>query len=109
MRHARAANIASGISRARGVSSAGEQRISEILVDTGDQVSLVRRGLLSSRSLRRSAARVTLRVANGKIMEGALDEAEVSLEFVRHEQLSRPVLGHKHEIKNLFHEANLPE
>ena len=74
----------------RGVSSAGEERIFEILVDTGAQVSLVRRRLLSSRSLRRSAAPVTLRLANRECMEGRLKEAEISLEFVRHTQLLRP-------------------
>ena len=72
-------------------------------------MSLVRRGLLSSRSLGRSAAPVTRRVANGEIIECGLDEAKISLHFVCHEQLSRPVLGHKHQIKGLFYEADLPE
>ena len=89
-----------------GVSSAGEERVFEILVDTGDQVSLVCRGLLSSQSLRRSAAPVTLRVANGEIMEGGLHEAQISLEFIRLEQLSRPNLGQNHQIKGLFYEAD---
>ena len=75
--------------RVPGVSSAGEERIFKILVDTRVQVSLVRRGLLSSRSLRRSATPVTLRVANGEIMERGRDKAEISLEFVRREHLSR--------------------
>ena len=65
--------------------------------------------MLTSRSLRRSAAPVTLRVANGEIMEGGRDEAEISLEFVRDEQLSTPDLGHKHQIKGSFYEADLPE
>ena len=67
--------------RVPGVSSADEERIFEILVDTGAQVSLVRRGLLSSQSLRRSAAPVTLKVANGEIMEGGLNEAEINLDL----------------------------
>ena len=78
--------------RVPGVSSAGEERIFHIRWDTGVRVSLVRRGLLTSGSPRRSAATVTLRVANGEIMEGRLDEAQISLEFVRHGQLSRPDL-----------------
>ena len=95
--------------RARGLGSAGKERVFEIVVDTGAEVSLVRRRLLTSRSLRRSAAPVNLRVANGEIMEGGLDEAEISLEFVRDEQLSSPDLGHKHQIKGSFYEADLPE
>ena len=95
--------------RVRRVSSAGEESIFEILVDAGGQVSLVRRGLLSSRLLRRSAAPVTLRLANGKIMEGGYGEAAISPEFVRNEQLLRPDLGQEHQIKELFYEADLQE
>ena len=95
--------------RVRGVSSAGDERIFEILVDTGAQVSLVRRGLLISRSLRRSTAPVPLRVANREIMGGGLDEAEITLDFVRHEQLLPPDLGRKRHIKGLFYGADLPE
>ena len=95
--------------RDRGVSSASEERIFEILVDTGAQVCLVWRRLVSSRSLRRSAAPVTLRVANSEITEGGLDEAEISLKFVRHKQLARLDRGQKHQIKGLFYEANQPE
>ena len=95
--------------RVPGETSAGQVRIFEILADTRAQVSLVRRGLLSSRFLRRSAAPVTLRKANGEIMEGALDEARISVEFVRHEQLSRPDLGLKQRIKGLFYETDLPD
>ena len=95
--------------RVRGVSSAGERRIFEVLVDTGAQVSLVHRGLLSSRALRCSAAPVTLKVVNGEIIEGGLDEAGISPEFVCQEQLLRPDLGHKHQIKEWFYKADLPE
>ena len=72
-------------------------------------MSLVRKGQLHARSLRHSAPPVTLGVAKGEIMEGGLDEAEISIEFVLHEQLSRPDLGYRHEIKGLFYEANPPE
>ena len=95
--------------RVCGVSSAVEERIFEIFVDTGAQVSPLRRGLLSSRSLQRSAAPVTLRVTNGEIMEGGLAKAKISLEFLRHEQLLRQDLGHKHPMKGLFYKADLPE
>ena len=46
---------------------------------------------------------VTLRVANGDVMEGGLEEAEISLEFIQHEQLSRPDPGGQHQNKGLFH------
>ena len=82
-----------------GVRRADEEQIFEILVDTGAQVSLVRSGLLSFRSLWRSAAPVSPRVDKSDIMEGGLDEAEISLELVCQEQLSSPDLGHKHQIK----------
>ena len=42
-------------------------------------------------------------------MEGRVHEAEISPGFVSHEQLSRPDLGRKHQIKGLFYEADLPE
>ena len=61
------------------VSSAGEERIFKILVDAGGQVSLLRRALLSSRSLQASTVLGTLRVANGEIMEGVLNDTEISL------------------------------
>ena len=92
-----------------GVSSAGEGRIFEILVNSAAQVSLMHRGLLTSQSLRRSAAPVTLRVANGEMMEGRLNEAEISLEFVSHEQLSSPDLGRKHQIEGFLYEGDLRE
>ena len=95
--------------RVCGVSSAGRERIFEVLVGSGAQVSLVRKGLRSSQFLRRSASPVTRRVDNVEIMEGGLDQAEISLEFIRHEQLSRTDHGHKHQIKGLFYEADLPE
>ena len=40
--------------RVRGVSSAGDERIFDIMVDASAQVSLVRKGLLIARSLRSS-------------------------------------------------------
>ena len=70
-------------------------------------MSLVRRGLLISRALRRCGALVTLRVVNGEIVEGGLDEAEICLELVRHELLLRRDLGHEHLMKGSFYQAEL--
>ena len=68
-----------------------------VYVTTASPLWLELRGhsalLLSSRSLRRSASSVTLRVANGEMMEGGLEEAEISLDFIGHDELSRPGLG----------------
>ena len=61
------------------VRSAGEMAIFETIVDNEAQVSLVPKEILSAQSLRRSSALVTLRVANGKTMLGALHEADISL------------------------------
>ena len=57
----------------------------------------------------RYTAPVTLRVANGENMEGKLDEAGISLQFVRHEELLRANFGQRYQIKGLFYEADLPE
>ena len=72
-----------------------------MLVDTGAQVSPVRKGLLSSRSVRRSTAPVTLRVANGELLEGGRDRAAIR------SQLSHLDLGHKHQIKGVLYKADM--
>ena len=95
--------------RVREMSSAAKERAFEIPLDTRGQVCLVHKGLLSAPSLRRSAMLVALRAANGKIMEGGHDEAEISLEFLRHKQLSRPDFGHLDQTKGLFYRADLLE
>ena len=46
----------------------------DVLVDTGAQVSLVRRGLFKEESLQPSCRPVRLKVANGEIMGGGNHE-----------------------------------
>ena len=53
----------------------------DVLVYTGAQVSLVRRGLFKKESLQPSRRPVRLKVANGKIMGGGTHEATISMEF----------------------------
>ena len=62
-------------------------------MDSGARRSLGRKRLLSARSLRCTAAPLSLRVATGEIMEGGPDAAEISPELVPYKQLSRPRAG----------------
>ena len=64
----------------------------DVLVDTGAQVSLVRRGLFKEELLQPSRRPVRLKVANGEIMGGGTHEATISMEFWEHERLNRPKL-----------------
>ena len=58
-----------------------EELVVDVLVDTGAQVSLVRRGLFKEESLQPSRRPVRLKVANGEIMGGGTHEATISMEF----------------------------
>ena len=70
-----------------------EELVVEVLVDTGAQVSLVRRRLFKEECLQPSRRPVRLKVANGEIMGGGTDEATISMEFWEHERLNRPDLA----------------
>ena len=67
-----------------------EELVVDVLVDTGAQVSLVRRGLFKEESLQPSRRPVRLKVANGEIMGGGTHEATISMEFWEHERLEPP-------------------
>ena len=69
-----------------------EELVVDVLVDTGAQVSLVRRGLFKEESLQPSRRPVRLKVANGEIMGGGTHEATISMELWEHERLKRPDL-----------------
>ena len=58
-----------------------EELVVDVLVDTGVQVSLVRRGLFKEESLQPSRRPVRPKVANGEIMGGGTHEATISIEF----------------------------
>ena len=66
-----------------------EELVVDVLVDTGAQVSLVRRGLFKEELLQPSRRPVRLKVANGEIMGGGTHEATISMEFWEHERLNR--------------------
>ena len=67
-----------------------KEPIADILVDTGAQVSLVRKGLFSEELLKPNRRTVRLKFANGKIMGGGTHEATIGMELWEHECLKRP-------------------
>ena len=69
------------------------EKVFDVLVDTGAQVSLVKAGLLPPECLTDSRRPVRLKVANGRYMVGGTREAAIGLQFVNHRELSRPDLG----------------
>ena len=64
--------------------------ITDALVDTGAQVSLVQNGLFPDTCLKSSDRAVRLKVANGEIMGGGAGEAELGLEIWEPDRLDRP-------------------
>ena len=68
------------------------EKVSDVLVDTGAQVSLVKAGLLLPEFLTDSRTPVRLKVANGQYMVGGTKEAAIGLQFVNHRELSGPDL-----------------
>ena len=70
-----------------------EELVVDVLVDTGAQMSLVRRGLFKEESSQRRCRPVRLKVANGEILGGGTHEATISMKFWEHERLNRPELA----------------
>ena len=68
-------------------------KVFDVLVDTGAQVSLVKAGLLPPDCLTNSRRPVRLKVANGQYMVGGTQEPAIGLQFGNHRELSRPDLG----------------
>ena len=86
-----------------------EELVVDVLVDTGAQVSLVRRGLFKEESLQPSRRPVRLKVANGEIMGGGTHEATISMEFWEHERLNRPVLAKRSTLSGNFYVADITD
>ena len=81
------------------------EKVFDVLVDTGAQVSLVKAGLLPPECLTDSRKPVRLKVANGQYMVGGTKEAAIGLQFVNHRELSRPDLGKEILLQGRFYEA----
>ena len=86
-----------------------EELVVDVLVDTGAQVSLVRRGLFREEYLQPSRRPVCLKVANGEIMGGGTDEATISMDIWEHERLNRPDLPKRSILSENFYAANITE
>ena len=83
------------------------EKVFDVLVDTGGQVSLVKAGLLPPECLTDSRRPVRLKVANGQYMVGGTREAAIGLQFVNHCELSRPDLGKEILLQGRFYEAQM--
>ena len=83
------------------------EKVFDVLVDTGAQVSLVKAGLLLPECLTDSRKPVRLKVANGQYMVGGTKEAAIGLQFVNHRELSRPDLGKEILLQGRFYEAEM--
>ena len=86
-----------------------EELVVDVLVDTGAQVTLVRRGLFEEESLQPSRRPVRLKVANGEIMGGGTHEATISMEFWEHERLNRPDLAKRSTLSGNFYVADITD
>ena len=86
-----------------------EELVVDVLVDTGAQVSPVRRGLFKEESLQPSRRPVRLKVANGEIMGGGTHEATISMEFWEHERLNRPDLAERSTLSGNFYVADITD
>ena len=86
-----------------------EELVVDVLVDTGAQVSLVRRGLFKEKSLQPSHRPVRLNVAHGEIMGGGTHEATTSMEFLEHERLNRPDLLKRSTLSGNFYVADITD
>ena len=83
------------------------EKVFDVLVDTGAQVSLIKAGLLPPECLTDSRKPVRLKVANGQYMVGGTKEAAIGLQFVNHRELSRPDLGKEILLHGRFYEAEM--
>ena len=83
------------------------ERVFNVLVDTGAQVSNVKAGPLLPECLTTSQRPLRLKVANGQYMVGGTKEAEIAMQFMNHRELSRPDLGKEILLKGKFFEAQM--
>ena len=83
--------------------------IADVLVDTGAQVGLVRKGVFSEEFLKPSQRLVRLKVTNGVIMGGGTHEATIGMECWEHDRLNRPHLAKRIVLSGIFHAADISD
>ena len=81
--------------------------IANVLVDTGAQVSLVWKGLLSDKFLKPGRRPVRLKVPNGEIIGWGTPEATIGMEFREHDRLNRPDLAKRIVLSGKFYAADI--
>ena len=86
-----------------------EELVVDVLVHTGAQVSLVRRGLFKEESLQPSRGPVRVKVANGEIMGGGTHVATISMEFWEHERLIWPDVAKRSTQSGNFYVADITD
>ena len=83
--------------------------IVDVLVDTGAEVSLVRKGLFSDEFLKPSRRTMRLKVANGEILGGGTHEATIRMEFREHDRLNRLDLTKRIALSGNFYAADISD
>ena len=83
------------------------ERVLNVLVDTGTQVSLVKVALLPPECLTTSRRPVRPKVANGQYMVAGTKEAQIALQFVNHRELSGSDLSKEIFLRGRFYEAQM--
>ena len=78
-----------------------------VLVNSGAQISLVRTGPFPASCIKTSPNPVRLEVANGQYMGGGRTEVDLEMEFLNHEELSRPDKGKRVTWGGTFYEADM--
>ena len=86
-----------------------EELVVDVLVDTDDKVSLVRRGLFKEYSFQSSRRTVRLKVANGEIIGRGTGEATISIKVWEHERLNRPDLAKRSTLSRTFYVADITD
>ena len=89
------------------VNCQGVKGLVSVLVDSGGQVSLVRTGLFPASCIKTSPNPVRLKVSNGQYMGGGRTEVHFEMEFLNHEELSRPDKGKRVTLGGTFYEADM--
>ena len=83
--------------------------IADVLVDTGAQVSLGRKGLFWEKLLKSSRGPVRLKVANGEILGGRNHEATIGMEVWEPDRLNRPDLSKRIVHSRNFHATDISD